>query len=477
MSLTNPLAGFDETIAAEIEKYHTPGLAVAIIHKGEVVLSKGYGLRDVARNLPVTPETVFAIGSCTKAFTTMAMALLVEDGKLDWDKPIRHYLPSFKLYDPVASEHMTPRDLVCHRSGLPRHDFLWYGSSLSRAELVERLQYLQPNQPFRYLFQYQNLMYMAAGYLVGEVAGMSWEDFTQKRIFDKLGMSSSNLSVEASKNLENAALPYSVKDDQIEAIPFRNIDAVGPAGSINSNLVDMLKWLRMHMAADETLLPREKLKALWQPHVFMPILPENPAYGYSEIAYTSYALGWAVQTYRGHHMIRHTGGIDGFITSVSFLPDDDLGVVVFGNTSGTNLPITVTLNIYDRFFGLDVIPWSERLQNKADEAKQKGEEAKQKFAAARVPGTQPSHPLADYVSDYAHPGYGVVSVTQGGESLQARFNGIAMTLAHYHYDTFEMKGEDFNLIGSFLTDPHGKIARLSLPLEPLVEPIMFERLG
>jgi len=471
------LAGFDETIAAEIEKYHTPGLAVAIVHKGEVVLSKGYGLRDVDKKLPVTPETVFAIGSCTKAFTALALAQLVEDGKLDWDKPVRNYVPEFKLYDPFASAEMTPRDLVCHRSGLPRHDFAWYGSSATRAELVERLQYLQPSQPFRYVFQYQNLMYMMAGYLVEQVAGVSWEEFTQTWILDKLGMSSSNLSVEESKKIDNAALPYSYKDDQIKEIPFRNIDAIGPAGSINSNLVDMVKWLKMHMAGDETLLPKAKLKALYDPHVFMPILPENPAFGYGEIGYTSYALGWAVQMYRGHRMIRHTGGIDGFITSVSFLPDDDLGVIVFGNQSGTDLPVTVTLNIYDRFFGLDMLPWSERIQAKIDEAKAKGEEAKAKFAAERTADAPPSHPLADYVGDYAHPGYGVVSVTQSGDSLQAKYNGFNLTVTHYHYDTFEMKDEDFDLVGSFSTNPQGKISQLTLPIEPMVAPIVFTRGG
>ncbi len=473
--MTDPLAGFDEYIAAEIEKYHTPGLAVAIVYKGEVVLSKGYGLRDVDKNLPVTPETVFAIGSCSKAFTTLAMAQLVEDGKLDWDKPVKNYIPSFKLYDPVASDHMTPRDLVCHRSGLPRHDSMWYGAAFSRAELFERLQYLQPSQPFRYVFQYQNLMYMAAGYLVEAVAGMSWEEFTQKRILDPLGMTSSNLSVEDSKTLENASQPHAYKDKQIKTIPFRNLDAIAPAGSINSNLVDMLKWLKMHMAGDETLLPKDKLKALYDPHVFMPILPENPVYGYNEIGYSSYALGWAVQMYRGHQMIRHTGGIDGFITSVSFLPDDDLGVIVFGNESGTNLPVTVTLNIYDRFFGLDVIPWSERIQQKADEAEKMGAQAKEKFAAARVSGTQPSHPLSDYAADYAHPGYGTVSVTQNGDALQAKFNHYNLAVTHYHYDTFEMNNDDLNLVGSFSTDPGGKIAQLSLPLEPTVAPIVFTR--
>src|SRR4051794_22317400 len=231
-------------------KWHVPGAAVAVIYKGEVILSKGYGLRDVAKSLPVTPETLFAIGSCTKAFTSFDIALLVEEDKLNWDTPIREYLPDFRMFDPVASEQMTARDLTSHRGGLPRHDFLWYGSSFSREELYHRLRYLKPNKPFRSGYDYQNLMFMLAGYLVGKVAGTSWEAFTQQRILDRLGMSDTNFSVSVSETAANASLPYEFQDDTIKLIPFRNIDNVAPAGSINSTLVDMLKWLRLHMQGD-----------------------------------------------------------------------------------------------------------------------------------------------------------------------------------------------------------------------------------
>ncbi|MEP7293964.1 MAG: serine hydrolase domain-containing protein, partial [Chloroflexota bacterium] len=283
------LEGFDGWIEAEMAKWQIPGVAVAIVYKGEVVLSKGYGWRDVNRQLPVTPETLFAIGSCSKAFTTFDIALLVEEGKLDWDKPVRSYLPTFRLYDPVASEQATPRDITSHKTGLPRHDLVWYGSPHTRDELFDRLQYIQPNTPFRSRYYYQNLMYMTAGILVGRVAGTSWEQFTQERILDKLGMNDTNFSVTESEKSANASLPYELYEEEVVAIPFRNLDNAGPAGSINSNLVDMLRWLRLHMTGKhegEQLLPQAALRQTHTPQTISPITPDLLWSEYHEVEHT-----------------------------------------------------------------------------------------------------------------------------------------------------------------------------------------------
>ncbi|MFQ6032023.1 MAG: serine hydrolase domain-containing protein, partial [Candidatus Zixiibacteriota bacterium] len=215
-----------------MKEWKVPGLAISIVKEDKVIYTKGFGFRDVKKGLKVTPHTLFAIGSCTKAFTAVAMGFLVDEGKLDWDKPVREYLPSFKLKDPFASERMTPRDLVCHRSGLPRHDLVWYNSSTSREELTHRLQYLEPSKDFRTTYQYQNLMFMTAGYMVGKIAGKTWEEFVRERILEPLGMEESNFSVEDSKKAPDFALPYfKDKQERVIEIPFRNIDNVGPAGS------------------------------------------------------------------------------------------------------------------------------------------------------------------------------------------------------------------------------------------------------
>ena len=195
---------------------------------GKVILAKGYVERDTQKHLPITPQTLFAIGSITKSFTVSAMGMLVDAGKLDWDQPVRHYLPEFKMYDPVASEHMTPRDLVTHRSGLPRHDMVWYSSDFSRADLVRRLRYLQPSKDFRSKFQYNNLMVMTAGYLVGRVAGTTREDFVRQRILVPLGMRSTNYSVADSQKSADFAMPYQNADGVVKDMPFHNIDQIAP---------------------------------------------------------------------------------------------------------------------------------------------------------------------------------------------------------------------------------------------------------
>lgn len=471
------LEGFDQWLEAHMAEWKIPGVSVGVIHKGELAFSKGYGSRDVEKGLPVTPDTIFAIGSCTKAFTTFDMALLVEEGKLAWDKPVRDYLPDFRMNDPAASEGMTPRDLVTHRSGLPRHDMVWYGSTETRAGLVGRLRYLKPSQPFRALFQYNNLMYMTAGYLVGEVAGTTWEDFTQKRILDKLGMTDTNFSVEVSKTAANASLPYELRDDKATAVPFRNLDNGAPAGSMNSTIVDMAKWLKVHMYGDESLLPKAALRNLHSPVTVMNLTPDMPWYEYTEVEHLSYALGWGLQSYRGHTMIRHTGGIDGFISSITFMPNDDYGIIVLTNLGENSWASIIMMNIADRLLGLDQIDWSKRVTEFMDKMKAQGEEGKQKVLGSRVLDTKPSHALADYTGKYEHPGYGIVIITQEGDVLKGSY-GIGFTLTHHHYDVFQMTGEpgvELFMLVPFESDTEGNVARVRIGFEPSVEPIVFER--
>lgn len=477
------LAGFDDYVEQELKNWNAPGMAVSVIHKGEVVLSRGYGKRNMADDLPVDAETVFAIGSCTKAFTTMGLALLVDDGLLDWDAPVRDYLPDFQMYDPVATEQMTPRDLVCHRSGLPRHDFMWYGSPYTREEIFARLRYLQPSKGFRYAFQYQNIMYMTAGYLAGKVAGMSWEDFTRERILKPLGMNDSNLHVTDSEKLDNFAQPYAEKDDELQPIPFRNLDAIGPAGSINSNLVDMEKWLLMHMRGGkhngEQFVSEANLQQMYEPHTTMPSLPLMIWHGHKEVGHMAYALGWATQTYRGRTMIRHTGGIDGFIASVSFLPHEDIGVITFTN-SGNSLPVITTFNVYDRLLGLDEIPWSERTKTLEAQLEEQAHAAVKQLDESRKPDTSPSHEIAAYAGLYEHEAYGVILIEEmpdDADNLRLIYNGITLRLEHHHYDFFKATGEGVEMVTlvGFGLNKDGDVAQLSIQLEPMVDDIIFNR--
>jgi len=474
------LENLDAYIEAEMEKWHVAGLSVAVIHAGDVIYSKGFGVRDVDNQQAITPETIFAIGSCTKAFTSMALALLVDDGKLEWDKPIQHYLPEFRLSDTVATTQMTARDLMCHRSGLPRHDLMWYKSSFSRQELFERLQHLEPSYPFRYIFQYQNLMYMVGGCLVEAITGKSFEAFVQERILDKLGMPESNFSVTESEKAENVAYPHEIKEDKSSRIPFCNIDSIAPAGSINSNLPEMISWLKVHMNGgkhnEEQFVSADNLKQMHTPHVTVPPVPGAE---FDEIQFSSYGLGWGLQTYRGYTRVRHTGGIDGFITDVSFSPQEDIGVIVFNN-SGDSLSITVGMHIYDCLLGLEPIDWRERLESLNDEGKEMVKKAQEKLAETRKPDTQPSHDLEAYTGDYENPGYGQLKITLNDDCLIAKYNSNDFKLVHFHYDHFQAE-HDFGdatptIPASFEIGMDGKIASFSMQLQGGVKPIVFTKI-
>jgi len=470
------LKGFPEQVTKLISDWKVPGLAISIVKDGKIIFAEGFGYRDVKQNLKVTPHTLFAIGSCTKAFTATAMGMLVDEGKVEWDKPVRDYLPTFKLQDVVASERMTPRDLLTHRSGLPRHELVWYGSPASRKEIFDRLQYLEPSKDFRAVMQYQNMMFMTAGYLVGEVAGTGWEAFIQKRFFEPLEMRESNVSITDTPKAADFSLPYQEKNDKVEPIPFRNIDTIAPAGSINSNVLDMANWVLMNLNKgkfkDKQVISEAALAEIHSPQAVMPFPIQ-----YDEILYSNYGMGWTIVPYRGHLLLEHGGGIDGFIAMVAFLPRDNMGAVILSNSGSTPLPSIVLYNIIDRMMGLSPIDWSKRIKDQMDKAKAEAEKAKKETDKDRKPDTKPSHPLEDYAGDYENPGYGTISIIKEGDQLKAKFNSFELALNHYHYDTFELFNELYNQKQklSFQTDAKGNIASLSIPFESTVKDIVFTR--
>lgn len=477
------LNGFSKFVTDKMKEWKVPGLSVAIVKEGEVVFCEGFGFRDVEKGLKTTPETIFAIGSSSKAFTTMAMGILVDDGKLEWDKPVRNYLPTFKLLDSFATERMTPRDLVTHRSGLPRHDLMWYNSPFARQEIFDRLEYLEPNKDFRTYFQYQNLMFMTAGYLVGQLTGSSWEQVVQEKIFDSLEMGNSNFSVEKSKEATDFSLPYNEKDDEIEEIAFRNIDTVGPAGSINSNLTDMANWVLLHLGKgkfqDRQVISEGNLTQMHIPQMVIQSMPGMDIFAkQDEIGHASYGLGWFIQHYRGHNLVHHGGNIDGFSAMVTLMPQDDIGVVVLSNLNGSQLPMVLCFNVFDRLLGLDEIDWSQRIKEEVDKLKEAMEKSKEKSAAERKTDAPPSHPLKDYAGDFEHPGYGVISIALKDDKLAATYNSMDFPMVHYHYDIFEMTYElfDMSMKVSFFNDVKGNIGTLALPLEPSVKDIVFTRM-
>ena len=472
------MQGISELINNKIQEWKVPGVGIAIVQDSQIIVCEGFGMRNVEKDLKVTPKTVFAIVSCTKSFTTMALGILVDRGQLSWDKPVKNYLPNFKLFDPYATDHITPRDLVTHRCGLPGHDAIWSCTPFTRQEIFERLQYLEPNHELRTVFQYQNLMYVVAGYLVEQISNSSWEEFVQQEILNPLSMENSNFSVLESQTTDDFALPYRENNDDVKEIPFRNIDAIGPAGSINSNVTDMARWLLLHLNQgkydDKQIISPSNLLQMHTPQIALPSQFEYP-----EVLNSCYGLGWINFVYRGHNLIQHGGGIDGFSALCTLMPQYKIGIVILTNLEATPLPSILTYNICDRLLDLNEVNWNERLKNKLYPAKEAVAKIKEVHILNRKTGTSISHSLEDYVGDFENPAYGKISIIIENDGLIANLNNlIVYKLNHYHYDTFEAKSEIFDAyqLLSFFTDSQGNINSLSFVLEPAIKDILFSRI-
>ncbi|MGH2441604.1 MAG: serine hydrolase [Chloroflexota bacterium] len=470
------LKGFDAFVERVMRDWKVNGVAVAIVRNGEVIHSAGYGLRDVERGLEVTPHTLMPIASTTKTFTTAGISLLVDEGLLSWDTPVREYLPTFKLWDQFASERMTPRDMGCHRSGLPRHDFMWYGSHEGREALFDRLQYLEPTADFRTIWQYQNLMFMTLGYLTGQVSGMTWEEFIQKRCFDALGMSSSKVSATAAKESPDLSLGYRKKKNAVIEIPlYEGFNAVAPAGSIHSSVADMSQWLLVHLNdgkhGDQQFLSQTQVRELHKPQM---IIEEGK---HPEMPHSSYGLAWFVQPYRGHNMIHHGGNIDGFSSMFALMPQDEVGVVVLTNMDGTPARDIIMYNVFDRFIDGKQVPWNARSKADFKEFEVAQSRGKKKTQSDKVRGTRPSHPLEAYTGTFAHPGYGPIRIELENGKLTATYNNSQLPMKHYHYDVFEMVLERFNVTFkvTFQSDERGTVHQFLAPLETSLSSQVFTR--
>jgi len=471
----------EQFIRAQMQGWKVPGLAIAVVQNGRVIYSHGFGLRDVKGNLPVTSKTIFAIGSISKSFTSLSMGMLNDEGKLDWDKPVRPYLPEFQMYDPVASERMTPRDLISHRVGMAGHDLLWYSSDFSREDLVRRLRFLQSDHDFRSGYHYNNMLVMTAGYLIGKVSGESWEDFVRHRIFEPLQMNSSNFSVVDSQKSPDFAHPYR-KDEhngEVSEIPFHIMSAIGPAGSINSNVDDMARYAIFQLGkgkiGEHQLVSEANLNLNHSPQV--PMSGGAPS---KEIGPRSYAMGWVISSYRGHPLWWHNGGIDGFYALLSLLPDQNVGVVILTNLLDDDpVPEIVQYHIYDHLLGLDSVDWVKHFQDLEAKQKTAEEEENKKELSERKPNTHPSHELKDYAGRYENPGYGVITIELAGDGLSAALNHLSFPLQHYEYDVFEAPPNSTGAVDigkvRFLTNMSGDIDGIAAPFEPDAPEIVFTR--
>ncbi|HUP00922.1 MAG TPA: serine hydrolase [Gemmatimonadota bacterium] len=426
------LAGLDAEIEATREAWRIPGLAVAIVKDDSILLAKGYGARDVGRPGPIDAETLFAIGSATKAFTAAAIGILVDEGRLGWDDRVAERLPGFALHDPYASAEITIRDLLAHRSGLPMANLMWLGGQLDREEMVRRLRYLEPATGFRAGFGYQNALYLTAGLIIQEVTGRTWDAFVTDRILRPLGMERTNTSVDSLAGLENVAAPHARVDGEPRPVPYRDIDHVGPAGSIHSSAADMARWLRFQLAGGvaegRRLLEEATLAETHGPQIVLrreSILARL----YPNTHVLAYGMGWLTSDYHGKLLLDHGGGIDGMTSLVGLLPEEGLGVALLTNFQLPMPPYWLLYSIIDRFLGQEPKDWSGEFQAMAQELDGSSE-------PERVPGTRPSLPIERYAGTYENPPLGAAGIALESSGLAFRYGTMEAALEHWHRDTF-----------------------------------------
>lgn len=476
INISDKFEGFDDFLKETMKKWNVPGMAVGIIKDEEIIFLGELGLRDVKQNLSVSKDTLFAIGSASKAFTSLAIGILVDDGKLDLDTPIKKYMRNFEMHNKYAEEHLTLRDMLCHRSGLPRHDVLWYNSSLSRKDLVAKIKYLEFSKDFRETWQYNNLMYATAGYIIELVSGMTWEEFVQTRIFDPLNMNSSNFSVEVSKNVVDYSQPYAQKENEICQIDFRNIDVAGPAGSINSNLTDMIKWLMLHLNKGKVngkqIISEKTITELHLSQIPCQLVP----WKFDEIQFSSYGLGWFIESYRGKKHVNHGGNIDGFSSLISFLPDENLGVIILSNLNSPFWTIPINYSIYDRLLEDENIDWSERIKNEFSKMVKSIENTNESARKPQKENTKPAHSLDEYAGLFENPGYGTIKIERDDNILKLIYNSLEYILKHKCYDIFTITMMEFYVITvTFNYDNNGDIKSVSIPFEQSVKEIVFKK--
>jgi CubicO group peptidase (beta-lactamase class C family) len=473
-AIAGRLQGFDAYMAKLLKDWNVPGIGVGIVQGDRLVFAKGYGYRDFGSKLPFTPNTMMQIASNTKLFTAVAAGLLVKEGKLTWDGPVKESVPSIRFFNDPLNAAVSLRDMLAHRTGVTRHDTIWYQSDDTRAQLFDKLKYLEPEAPLRQTFLYNNLMYAAVGQMIELQSGQPWEEFVRRRILEPLGMKSTAYSVADMQKQPEFAVPYTEKRDSFELyrIPYyEDIGGVAPCGAIVSNIADMSHWLIALMNEGRyqgrQVLPADVLEATLEPAIALPnTLPK--VRGWWELLNAAYGMGRQTVSYRGRLLTFHGGDLPGFHSQISFLPREKIGVIVFviGDHCAA-LYNQVGYNAYERLLGLSLTPWSERGLANRLKNKKAGTEARAKAGGERVAGTKPSHPLEDYAGAYGHPAYGTLDIGLFGGKLQFDFHKIRLPLDHFHYDRFDTPDDErygrFSV--NFQTSPQGDIDRALMALD------------
>ena len=468
------LAGFDAFMEKTLKDWNAPGIGVGIVVGDKLVFAQGYGYRDYEKKLPITANTMYPIASNTKLFTAVAAGFLVEEGKLTWDQPIRESVPTINFYNSYLNNTITLRDMLAHRTGITRHDSIWYKSDYSTKELFERLKYLEPKEQPRQIFLYNNMMYAGVGYAIQLQSGKTWADFVREKILQPLEMTHTVYSIADMLKQPDYGVPFTERRDSSELykIPYyEDTDGLAAAGAIISNIEDMSHWLIALMNNGKyngkQILPPKVLQATLEPAIALPNAAGQTR-GWWEVLNQAYGMGRWTASYRGRLVAFHGGDLPGFHSQISFMPNEHIGVLVFviGNHTAP-LYNPISYNIYERLLGMEPTPWTDRLLDIRLKNKKAGMEARSKAGFGRVPDTKPSHALTDFAGEYEHPAYGTLKIGMKDNQLQFDFHKIVLPLAHFHYDRFDTPNDEENGKWSvnFSTNPQGDIDRATMSLD------------
>jgi CubicO group peptidase (beta-lactamase class C family) len=480
-----PPADLDAYVTRVLKTFDVPGLSVAIVKDGKVVLAKGYGVRKLGALTPVDENTLFGIGSNTKAFTSAALASLVDAGKISWDDPVYQRLPGFQMYDPYVSHEMTIRDLLTHRSsmGLGEGDLLfWPHTTFTRDDIIYRLRFMKPASSFRSRFAYDNLMYIAAGQIIPAVTGKSWEDYIREHILVPLGMNTTNLSNAAFKPTDDYASPHSKLDGKLQVIDFINLDNAGPAGSINSSAAEMAKWVTLQLNRgkfpnrDARLFSEQQSHEMWAGQTLLPSRDGNGPLAPLSSKFAAYALGWGIRDYHGRKLVGHTGGVAGFVSRVMLVPEENLAVVILTNAESAGAFDSILFHLLDHYFALQPTDWIAAFKADDDQQEKEAAEVVKKQDSGRAADSKPSLPLEKYAGVYTDAWYGPVTIrNEGGKLIFTLDHTPAAVgdLQHWQYDTFKAHWRDRNVEDAFLTfslKPDGAIDHFTMaPVSPLAD--------
>ncbi len=468
----SPPPDLDAYVASSLKTFEVPGMAVAIVKDSKIIVAKGYGVRKLGDPTAVDEFTLFGIGSNTKAFTTAALAMLVDQGKLSWDDPVYQRLPGFVMYDLYASHEMTIRDLLTHRSGmgLGEGDLLfWPHSTYTREEIIYKLRFMKPASSFRSHYAYDNLLYMTSGQIIPAVTGISWDDYIRQHIFTPLGMNHSNVTNANIKPSDNVAFPHSRMEGKLQVIHFELLDNAGPAGAINSCASDMAKWVQLQLNrgkfADREghLFSEQRSKEMWSPQTILPIGTYAPPLAGLKPTFADYALGWALRDYHGRKLVGHTGGVGGFVSRVMLVPEENLGIVVLTNAEEGGSFDSILYHVLDYYFQLPPTDWIAAYKSVKDTDEKEAAESMKKAEAARTADSKPSLPLEKYAGLYNDAWYGPITIRTENGGLVITFDHTPTMIGDlqpWQHDTFKAHWRDRTIEDAFVTfalNPDGSI--------------------